>query len=368
MNKTKYKVLLIEDDESLLNTTKDFLEEEGFETLCATDGLEGIQQAINNQPDIILADISMPKLDGYQVYKTLQENSDTSFIPFIFISAKTSKEDMRAGMQLGADDYITKPFDYEELLTTINTRIAKRDKLIGSLDKRFEALLDNTLTGIYIIDEKMKFIHFNTKIAKIFGYDQDEMNKLTFLELISPADKEEVEEKLRKVFRKVQSHFSLKCMGIDRKQKSFPISLYAGNTNIMGKPGIIGNVIDAPTGSVGNNAQELFLSKYGHDELAKAVDYVIQNKAHISSDQNQKIKSVLDESVKPLNLDINITEREQEVLQLICEGYTNQEIANKLFISQRTVDGHRSNLMDKSHTRNTAELVMYAVKNKLVEV
>ncbi len=94
------KVLLIEDDETLLDSTKDFLEEEGFITLTAKNGLDGIQKAITNLPNIILADIAMPKLDGYQVYRTLQENPDTSVIPFVFITAKTSKEDIRAGMQI----------------------------------------------------------------------------------------------------------------------------------------------------------------------------------------------------------------------------------------------------------------------------
>ncbi len=368
MNISNKKVLLIEDDESLLNTTKDFLEEEGFTALCAMDGLEGIQKAINNLPDIILADISMPKLDGYKVYRTLQDNPDTASIPFVFISAKTSKEDMRAGMQLGADDYITKPFDYEELLTTINTRIEKREKLLETLNKRYESLLDNTLTGIFIIDEKLKFIHYNLKTSKLFGYKKNELDKVTFSELIAPADREEVEEKLRKVFRNVQDYFSLQCMGTDRKQNSFPISLYAGKTSFKGKPGIIGNVIDAKNESTNSNNKELFLSKFRKDELENAVNYIIENKNHIPSDQNKKIIKELEDSNDAPKLKTNITEREQQVLQLICKGFTNQEIAEKLYISQRTVDGHRSNLMDKTHTRNTAELVMYAVKNKLVDV
>ncbi len=365
------KILLIEDDEVLKVSTKEFLEEEGFEVITAVDGLEGIHKALNQVPDIILADIAMPKLDGYQVYNTLQENSVTAIIPFIFVTAKISNEDVRAGMQLGADDYITKPFDYDELLTTIQTRLKKREKLLESTQDRYQALLENTLLGVYIITEGFRFIYFNNKLPKMFGYYSNEMEKLTLLDVISAGDKDEVAEKMRKVLKGIQTQFTIRCVGIDRKNQTMPIELFAGKTTIKGEPGIIGNILDINKNKTASANPELKLSEYAENELNTAVDFIMQNIEGISSDKRQKLM----ELVSPMEVsgiekakEINITTRELEVLQFICEGYTNQEIAQKLFISQRTVDGHRANLMNKTLTRNTAELVMYAVKNKLVSV
>jgi PAS domain S-box-containing protein len=355
----------MEDDEALLHSTKEFLEEEGFEIITASDGLEGIQQALNHLPDFIIADIAMPKLNGYKVYQTLQENYETSGIPFIFLTAKASDDDVRAGMQLGVDDYIKKPFDYEELLTTINTRIKKRKKIQKATEDKYEALLGNSLTGIFIIDLSLKIVFHNTKIPKMFDYDANEMQNLLFTDLIAPDDRENLENKLSKIFRGVQTQFSIECIGIDRKQNTFPIEIYAGKTHIDGKPGIIGNVIEANIDE-SSKKQSFFLKNYAENDLNNAVNYILQHRDKISSLQSNKLKKAFKNHARSTEHPVNITQREAEVLKYICQGYTNPEIAEKLFISQRTVDGHRSNLMEKTHSRNTAELVIYAVKNDLI--
>ena len=140
------KILIIEDDVDLCQTTSDFLEKEGYSSLQSHDGLNGIKIAMEEMPDLILCDIALPQLDGYQVYKTLQQDSSTEPIPFIFLTAKTEKEDIRAGMNLGADDYITKPFDFDELLTAIQTRLAKYQKRIDQTYENFQGLLNNTIS------------------------------------------------------------------------------------------------------------------------------------------------------------------------------------------------------------------------------
>ncbi len=362
-------ILLIEDDESLLYSTKDFLEEEGFSVICASDGMEGVQKALTRHPDIILADISLPKLDGYQVYKTLQENQNTMFIPFIFITAKSSAEDIRAGMQLGADDYITKPYDYEELLTTINTRVEKQEKLVSSSDNKYNALLENTLAGVFIIDEDYKIVFCNSKFLKLLDYEEPEINKIAFTDLFIPNDKEKIESKLRKLFRGVQNHFSLQCTGIDRKQKHFPVSVYAGQSFIKGKPMAIGSLLkDDTILSKEKQNHEFSLNSYDDHEMSNAIEYILKHKELISPTQTKQLKLFSKKTKSITEPEIKLTKREQEVLQYICEGYTNQEIADKLFISPRTVDGHRSNLMDKTYSRNTAELVTFAIKNELVNV
>ncbi|RRO24047.1 response regulator [Flavobacteriaceae bacterium 14752] len=119
------KVLLIEDDMTVRENTAEILELSDYEVQTASDGLKGVEEANRFKPDIIVCDIMMPELDGYGVLESLSKDSQTQFIPFIFLSAKTDHKDIRKGMDLGADDYLTKPFEEDELISAIESRLAK---------------------------------------------------------------------------------------------------------------------------------------------------------------------------------------------------------------------------------------------------
>ncbi len=119
------KILLIEDDQALRENTAELLELSGFEVITAKNGKLGLDLAQKSLPQIIVCDIMMPELNGYEVLKALGEHEETKSIPFIFLSAKTDHTEVRTGMNLGADDYLTKPFEEEDLLAAINSRIAK---------------------------------------------------------------------------------------------------------------------------------------------------------------------------------------------------------------------------------------------------
>ncbi len=120
------KILLIEDETSVRENISDLLEAEGFETITAANGKVGINLAITQVPDVILCDLMMPELDGYGVLKILRQELLTATIPFIFLTAKSTRNDVRKGMNLGADDYLTKPFTRAELLGAINSRLDKK--------------------------------------------------------------------------------------------------------------------------------------------------------------------------------------------------------------------------------------------------
>ncbi|MGW1454001.1 response regulator [Salegentibacter agarivorans] len=119
------KILLIEDDVTVRENTAELLELSNYEVVTAPDGKKGVDKAKKEIPDIIVCDIMMPELDGYDVLTRLSEDSETKGIPFIFLSAKTEHKDVRRGMDLGADDYLTKPFEEEDLLSAIESRLAK---------------------------------------------------------------------------------------------------------------------------------------------------------------------------------------------------------------------------------------------------
>lgn len=119
------KILLVEDDTSLRENVEELLELSGFEVLSASNGRIGVELALSQRPDLVLCDIMMPELDGYGVLEELSLNASTRHIPFIFVTAKTERFEVRKGMDLGADDYLTKPFEEDELLGAIQSRLDK---------------------------------------------------------------------------------------------------------------------------------------------------------------------------------------------------------------------------------------------------
>src|SRR5690606_30064941 len=123
------KILVIEDNNEIRENIVEILELDGYEAMEAANGVEGVQVALKEVPDLIICDIMMPELDGYGVLHILSKKEATAGIPFIFLTAKAERSDMRKGMNLGADDYLTKPFDDTELLEAIEVRLKKVDAL-----------------------------------------------------------------------------------------------------------------------------------------------------------------------------------------------------------------------------------------------
>jgi EAL domain-containing protein (putative c-di-GMP-specific phosphodiesterase class I)/CheY-like chemotaxis protein len=120
------KILVIEDEESVRENILDLLEAEDFDTIAAANGRLGLQLALSELPDLILCDLMLPELDGYGILTALREQPVTATIPFIFLTARSARADFRLGMNLGADDYLTKPFTRTELLSAIASRLAKQ--------------------------------------------------------------------------------------------------------------------------------------------------------------------------------------------------------------------------------------------------
>jgi DNA-binding NarL/FixJ family response regulator len=121
------KILIIEDQPQMRRNLATILEMEGFEVSLAEDGSAGVARARESKPDLIICDVMMPELDGYGVLRTLRTDKATSTIPFIFLTAKGEKIDQRTGMNLGADDYLTKPVARTDLLASVKVRLERRD-------------------------------------------------------------------------------------------------------------------------------------------------------------------------------------------------------------------------------------------------
>lgn len=158
------KVLLIEDDSTLRENTAELLELEDYHVLTASNGKEGLYKAKKELPDIIVCDIMMPKLDGYGVLEGLSKYKKTKFIPFIFLSAKTERQDVRKGMNLGADDYITKPFEETELISAIESRLAKTAILNEQREITVSKIEKSSISSIKSLEELKEYIKSNRKI------------------------------------------------------------------------------------------------------------------------------------------------------------------------------------------------------------
>src|SRR6266571_3513440 len=137
------KVLVIDDTQDIRLIIAESLSLYGFKTLSAPDGTTGVELAKAELPDLIICDINMPNLDGYGTLTALRENEVTATIPFIFLSGATDKLNMRRGMELGADDYLTKPFTHKELMAAVNTRLEKQAEFQRHSDKKLDELRGN---------------------------------------------------------------------------------------------------------------------------------------------------------------------------------------------------------------------------------
>src|SRR6478672_7007076 len=118
-------ILVIDDNTDIRENTAEILDLAGYKTFTAENGKKGVELAIKERPSVIVLDIMMPELDGYGVLHLLRKNPETQNIPFIFLTAKTERGDFRKGMEMGADDYITKPFEDIELLNAMEIRLKK---------------------------------------------------------------------------------------------------------------------------------------------------------------------------------------------------------------------------------------------------
>jgi EAL domain-containing protein (putative c-di-GMP-specific phosphodiesterase class I)/FixJ family two-component response regulator len=148
------KILVIEDEDAVRENLLELLEAEDFEIISATNGKNGLDLAHSELPDLIVCDMMMPEIDGYGVLTELRQDLITATIPFIFLTARASKLDFRQGMDLGADDYLTKPFTRAELLTSIFSRLEKQANLKKYLAKKPETKV--FFPGIQIIEAKLR--------------------------------------------------------------------------------------------------------------------------------------------------------------------------------------------------------------------
>jgi DNA-binding response OmpR family regulator len=137
------KILVIEDTPAMRDLIVDTLTMENYECVAAEDGLSGVEAARQHHPDLVICDIHMPRMDGYGVLESIRSESAMSTMPFIFLSGAAERGNVRKGMELGADDYLTKPFTIQELIASVTAQFEKQATIQAHSDKRLEELRGN---------------------------------------------------------------------------------------------------------------------------------------------------------------------------------------------------------------------------------
>ena len=230
-------------------------------------------------------------------------------------------------MQLGADDYIIKPFDFFELLKVIKTRLDKYDTIERFNDEKFNALIKHPTLGMFIF-QNGKFLFYNETLSAIFGYSKEAFSSITFKELLDddPESKMKVLNEIDRCLKDTTTSISLTFLALHKNSSKIRVELIGTVINYKGVPSIVGNMIN----------------------LAENLNIKITEKEQIDT--------------------LKLSKREMEVLQLICMGKPNLIIAEELFLSQRTIESHRANLLFKTNCKNSTELVVYAIKKNLVAI
>jgi CheY-like chemotaxis protein/CRP-like cAMP-binding protein len=203
-------ILVIDDNADIRENTAEILELAGYKTLIAENGKRGVDIALKEKPDIIVCDIMMPELDGYGVLHLLRKNPDTLYIPFIFLTAKTERSDLRKGMEMGADDYITKPFEDIELLNAVEMRLKKAEileqkyaqgapginqfiadiknsGLMKELADKYDVTTYSKKQTLYLEGKRPRFLYYLIK-GKVKGFKSNEDGKEYITDLFSTGD------------------------------------------------------------------------------------------------------------------------------------------------------------------------------------
>ncbi len=339
------RILVIEDDRTLLENTTTFLRMKGYEVYTARGGREGVDMALQNMPDLIICDVMMPDLDGYEVLKTLRNISHTALTPFIFLTAKAEKPDFRKGMQLGADDYISKPFDFKELLDAIEMRLEKAESLIQAGAEHYLTIIDQSPIAIFIYLNNMFFLA-NRRMCNILGYEWEMLEKMNVTDLIDPADLDivihEVSEGLEEKQKSVRCNIRMRS----RSKQSISLSLMMTPLRVKLNVALLCFVSEKP------------FTKKDHDGRDN----------HFAEDAARQLANSRYFESKYMSGEVKLSARELEVLVQLARGLSTNEIAERLFISPRTVEFHRSNLLSKTGSKNIIELITFAIRNHIVEV
>lgn len=332
---TQKTILCVEDEDDLRGDIAEELAAADYHVLQASNGSEALALLERHRPDLVLCDITMPGLGGYDVLKAMREQGNMADVPFIFLTALAERNDVLTGKQAGADDYLVKPIDYEILLATISARLdqvarvqtgavqraeeAWQEVLKSSRGRTVEALykatfaFDRFLVGVVIVDEKGTVRLTNKEAERILGENDG-------LGISQGVLKGSVPKQNSKLYEGIERAFHEEALD---EIVSFP-RLSGGRPYLVLIPG----------------------QRFSADETPDAVVLLI-----IDTEQRTKVSG--DTLVRLYNL----TPSETRVALMLIDGKRLDQIAEELDVAQTTVVFHLKNLFRKTDTNRQADLI-----------
>ncbi len=354
------KILLIDDDRHLGRTIENVLKSHDYDVYYADNGIVGIQKAFEYDPDLILCDINMSPIDGYHVYSVLKESSLIDHIPFIFITGNSDLQDIRFGLDLGVDDYFVKPFDNNNLISSIEKRISKYRKLKELGKQEFNTLFKLSPYGIFLFDRSL-ILEANPALILMLGLDERKLKSYSLQDILDQKSFQEVTDKIVKYDNGLLNSFSLDVNLVSSNGKKSQVKLsvsvyekFSGRSLMMGV--ISFNSISKTDENDAYVPEILRVLKKENVVVTAALGKKLTDIFRI---HNVKVKKQINSI---------FSDRENQVLYLSMEGLPIKIIADKLSISDRTVEKHRSSMMAKTDSNNMIEVIVYALRNNMIDI
>lgn len=348
----KKTILLIEDDKIVRENTAEILELANFNVLTATNGKTGVSIANSTIPDIIICDILMPKLDGYGVLQIISKSPKLEHIPFIFLTAKTHYEDQRKGMELGADDYISKPFEESELLRAIESRL----KRIEAFENKISLKQSNIISKHQNINNVKKIDTLLTT-KTVYNYKKDETiyckgNQSNHIFLIKKGE--------------------VKTYKINEQGKEYNTGYYKSN-QYFGYSSFVKNI---PHFENSKTITEVQLYKINRDEISEILNNnpkmlygFIDMLATTIIDNNEQLLLLAYASVRKktartlLNLSKNNSKESNGVVKI-----SRSDLANSVGVAKETLIRTLHDLKEENIIKENSKGITIIDKNQLVKI
>lgn len=354
------KILVIDGDQNFGDQIKKSLPFHKYNVCYESDGASGIKSAFKFNPDLILCELDIGKIDGIEVYNVLKESILFKKTSFIFLKQNASVEDVRNGMNLGADDFFSRPVNMLDLITSIEIQLQKNKTNSNEFSHEFNTLFQLSPFGIIVFNEHA-VLRANLSFKTILKIDMQEPN-INIEDIFDSTYLLKIQNWIQQSKNGVSSDFNEKITikdllgeAIEQKLVISEFSNHSDSAQFIG--------LFTPVTGVNSYIES--------DELANEVcELLKREKITITDNLEEKITNIFKYRTLSSNNPYNsfFTKRENQVLCLSMEGLPIKIIADRLSISSRTVEKYRTKLMEKLKAKNIVEVIVFAIKKGLIKI
>lgn len=359
--KFQKKILVIEGDQNFGIMIQNTLALNHYDVCYANNGATGIQKVFEYNPDLILCGISMDPIDGYQVFKVLNESTILSHIPFIFLSASSEMEEIRFGMSLGADDYLTKPIHNDDLIKSIEKRLEKFQSIRDKANSEFNRLFNLSPYGLLLFDWN-KVYKANAAFMNQVQNDLSVQTGMKIEDIIDLQSIQKLKVKIQNSFSDKKEFFNEEVTLLSGRGEGFEMNMVVSEFEKFSNYTLYLGLF--------TSSSRTFVSVDNRQYADEVYNLLKRENIRFPEALGEKITNIFTQKTLNHQNQNNslFTKRENQVLSLSMEGLPIKTIADRLAISDRTVEKHRTRLMKKSGANNMIEVIVFALKNSLIKI